>query len=190
MKWVWNIPNILSIIRLLLVPVIAYTYLISEKEPGYLIWAAICLAVSGITDVVDGIIARKFNQITEIGKVLDPTADKLTQLTVLVCLTIRHLELLPIMVICLCKEVCQIVGGILMLGQGEKMRQSKWFGKMATVVFYVSASAIVAFPSMPMWLKTAAVILMGATMLFAFINYARIFIQICRKKNAEEIEAQ
>lgn len=185
MKWVWNVPNVLSIIRLLLVPVIAIMLLECDKDPALFVWAAVCIAVSGITDVLDGIIARKCNQITEIGKVLDPAADKLTQLTVLVCLTICKLELLPVMVICLCKEGCQIVGGILLLGQGEKMRQSKWFGKLSTVVFYTAASAIVAFPKMPTWLFICLITIMGATMLFAFIRYFIIFVQVCRSKNAE-----
>lgn len=188
LKWVWNIPNVLSIIRLLLVPVIAITYLKSNENPDLFVWAAVCIAVSGITDVADGIIARKFNQITEIGKVLDPAADKLTQLTVLICLTIRHLDLLPVMIICLFKEVCQIMGGLLILGQGAKMEQSKWFGKLSTVVFYTAASALVAFSNMPSWLTYSLGAIMAITMLFAFINYFRLFILFCKKKNSETSE--
>ena len=185
MKWVWNIPNVLSIIRLALVPVIAITYLMSDTYPELLFWAAAALITSGVTDVLDGIIARKCNQITEIGKILDPAADKLTQLTVLVCLTIRHLNLLPIMALCLVKEVCQTIGGFLLIEHGEKMRQSKWFGKLSTVIFYVATGAIVAFPNMPRWLYICAVCVMGAAMLFAFVRYFAIFMQLSKAKNAE-----
>ena len=72
-SWKWNVPNVLSLFRLILVPVIAVTYL-----RGQTVWAVVALIVSGITDVVDGFVARHFDQITDLGKILDPLADKLT----------------------------------------------------------------------------------------------------------------
>ena len=102
-----NIPNGLSILRILLVPVFVVLYL-KGIEPGreaFQYWSFVVLAVSGLTDCFDGMIARKYNQITDLGKILDPVADKMTQLAVLICLVVHYPNLLPLLVICVCKEV-------------------------------------------------------------------------------------
>ena len=113
--WKWTVPNALSLFRLLLVPVIAITYWASEYDETYLYVAVGALVLSGLSDAMDGWIARRFNQITEIGKLLDPIADKLTQVTVVVCLTLRYPRLLPLLAICVVKEACQAIGGFLLL---------------------------------------------------------------------------
>ena len=82
LRWEWTVPNILSLFRIALIPVLVLTYLSCDD-----IWLpASVLVLSGLTDLLDGWIARHFNQISEIGKLLDPIADKLTQFTVVVCL--------------------------------------------------------------------------------------------------------
>ena len=127
-QWKWNVPNALSLLRLALVPTFSVLYLLQLDY-----WAFGALALSGITDFLDGFIARRFNQITDCGKLLDPLADKLTQVMVVVCLTTRFRELLPLTVICFIKELCQAVGGMILLHSGCQVRGSKWFGKVATV---------------------------------------------------------
>lgn len=188
MKMVWNVPNILSVIRLALVPLIAASFLLSNRNPDLIYVFLVALIVSGLSDVVDGYIARKFNQITDIGKILDPLADKLTQLTVLVCLTIHYLEILPLTVICLCKEGMQLIGGLLLLNKGQKIRSSKWFGKMSTVTFYAAVVLLVAFPKMPSVLRWGLIILVGGMMVFAFVNYTRIFKKTAEEMGSEETE--
>lgn len=183
-SWIWNVPNILSLFRLLLVPFIAVTYLYGETT-----WAVIALIVSGVTDVVDGFVARHFNQITDLGKILDPLADKLTQMTVALCLTWHNIELLPLLVICVCKELCQMVGGLLLLGKGETIRGSKWYGKMATVLFYSVAVILVQpFFEVPKPWPMILVALVLVAMLVAFFNYLAIFIKTSRaaKKTAAD----
>lgn len=82
-EWKWNIPNLLSLLRILLVPVFVILYLLSSDERMDLMyWSFGVLILSGVTDSLDGIIARKCNQITDLGKLLDPVADKLTQVAV------------------------------------------------------------------------------------------------------------
>lgn len=175
-NWIWNVPNVLSLFRLLLVPFIAVTYLYGETT-----WAVVALVLSGVTDVVDGFVARHFNQITDLGKILDPLADKLTQMTVALCLTIHNLELLPLLVICVCKELCQMVGGLLLLGKGEAIRGSKWYGKLATVLFY-SVAVLLVQPVVEIS-HTWQLVLVGAVlvaMLAAFFNYLAIFVKTSR----------
>ena len=86
-----NVPNTLTVFRILLVPVFAVTYFRAPESLFYL--PAVILAVSGLTDVADGYIARHFNQVTPLGRFLDPVADKLTMATVTICLAIRNVPL-------------------------------------------------------------------------------------------------
>lgn len=175
-SWKWNVPNILSLFRLVLVPFIAITYLRGET-----LIAVIALVVSGATDVIDGFVARHFNQITDLGKILDPLADKLTQITVALCLAIGNLELLPLLIICVVKELCQLVGGLLLLGKGDDIRGSKWFGKLATVLFYSVAVLLVQpFFDIPNSWQMVLVGLVLAAMLMAFFSYLSIFVKTSR----------
>ena len=180
--WKWTVPNALSLFRLLLVPVIAITYWASEYDETYLYVAVGALVLSGLSDAMDGWIARRFNQITEIGKLLDPIADKLTQVTVVTCLTLRYPRLLPLLAICVVKEACQAIGGFLLLGRGEKVRGAKWYGKVSTVIFYVAMSAVVLFNDdlTDTWMYVLSGVV-SAAMIFAFVCYFREYIRISRQ---------
>lgn len=182
LKFEWNIPNVLSLVRLALIPVFAWVYLSSENN---LYWAMLVLLISGVTDALDGIIARRFNQITEVGKLLDPVADKLTQLAVLVCLAVRHNGLIPLMIICLAKEALQLIGGVLLLSRYEIIRGSKWFGKVSTFTFYAAMLAIVLWKEMPPEIFWVLVALVTATMLFSFFNYMRLYF-LLRQEGREQ----
>lgn len=128
-----SIPNILSIIRIVLVPIFALTFLLLPDQSHL---AAVVLLISGFTDLLDGYIARRFNQVTQLGKLLDPLADKLTQLVACVCLAIRHKEFIIILCLLIVKEIIMLIAGYKLIRQGQKLPSSKWFGKVATVVFY------------------------------------------------------
>ena len=178
--WKWNIPNALSLVRILLIPVFLVLYL------NHLDWWAFgVLVFSGVTDMLDGFIARHFNQITECGKLLDPISDKMTQVAVLIALATRYHELLPLMILCMVKEICQAIGGVIMLKRRNTVQGSLWFGKLSTVVFYVCMLVLVVStlfdvtlsPNM-CWLVSA---LAGACMLVAFVGYLRVFILASRK---------
>lgn len=176
LEWKWTIPNVLSLMRILLLPVFAALYLNSARNPALLWWAGGALVLSGLTDLFDGMIARKFNQITDVGKLLDPLADKLTQLTVVVCLATRYKELMWLMGICFAKEIVQVIGGLLLLHRGDAVRGSQWFGKVTTFVFYGSMAAIVLIPEMPDWVMMGLVVLVSAFMIFTFGGYLRTFL--------------
>lgn len=177
-KFVWNIPNALSIVRLLLLPVFVVLILVVERNADVPVWSFAVLVLSGVTDSLDGIIARRFNQITDIGKLLDPVADKITQVTVVICLAVRYTVLIPLVVICLIKELIQAAGGYILLRRGEKIQGARWFGKVSTFVFYGAMALIVLLPDMPDWVRIGLVVLVAALMLFSFIKYMMMFLHI------------
>ncbi len=188
--WKWNIPNALSVLRILLVPCFAALYLLHYDG-----WAFATLALSGVTDALDGFIARRFNQITDCGKLLDPLSDKLTQVAVVICLATRYREILPLAVLCLLKEAMQAIGGIILLRRRSEVRGSKWFGKMYTVVFYVTMILLVLWydemVALAAWLPTALIALVIVTTLWAFFGYMRLFLQISRaEKRQSSAEAE
>ena len=128
-----NIPNILTIIRFILIPFI-FTSVVNND---YLA-ALIIFTISAITDILDGYIARKYNYITDLGKLIDPLADKLTQVSLLLSLSI--LKILPwwIFAIVFIKECVMVISASLLYKRKDVVVYSKWYGKLATVLFYLA----------------------------------------------------
>lgn len=125
-----HVPNLLTILRFILAPFIV-VLIIQDK---YLA-AFIVFTISSISDILDGIIARKFNFITDFGKLMDPLADKITQLSILITLTFKHIIPIWMIVIVLLKELTMIIGGSF-LYKKDVVVFSKWYGKLSTVLFY------------------------------------------------------
>ena len=126
------IPNILTILRFFLIPFAVYC-LINEQ---YLL-AIVFICLSGLTDVLDGMIARKFNFITNFGKLIDPLADKVTQVSLLCTLVIKQIIPLWILIVVLAKEATMVAGASFLYGK-DLVVSSKWYGKLATVLFYLA----------------------------------------------------
>lgn len=131
-SWCKHIPNALTILRFILIPFII-VYIVQDKY----IEAFIFLTISGLTDVLDGIIARKFNFITNFGKLIDPLADKTTQISILVTLALKDIIPMWILVIVFIKEFAMVAGASFLYGK-ELVVSSKWYGKLATVLFYLA----------------------------------------------------
>ena len=131
-----NIPNILTIIRFILVPFI-YTSVINK----HFLTALIIFTISALTDILDGYIARKFNYITDIGKLMDPLADKLTQISLLLALS--FLKILPwwIFAIVFIKELVLVISASVLYSKKDVVVYSKWYGKLATTLFYLAIVA-------------------------------------------------
>ena len=146
-KGCWTIPNLLSFIRILLIPVFAYLYYNDMK-----IEAVAVLAASGLSDMFDGKIARRFNQISALGKILDPVADKLTQISIAVMLFLDFKSADNKMInafgwvflVFLIKEAVMIIGGLVMLLMNIRPGAAEIYGKVATTVFYVGMTLIIA----------------------------------------------
>ena len=127
-----NVPNALTILRFLLIPVILYFIF-----TGNYILAFIFFTISGITDIADGFIARKFNLISNFGKLMDPLADKLTQIATLASLVFTNIIPLWILIVVLLKEFIMIVGASFLYGK-DVVVYSRWYGKLATVLLYIA----------------------------------------------------
>lgn len=127
-----NIPNALTIVRFVLIPFIVYYILTGQYIAGFVI-----LTISGLTDILDGCIARKFNFITNFGKLIDPLADKATQIAVLASLTFKGIVPLWILMIVFIKEIVMVAGASFLYGK-KLVVSSRWYGKLATVLFYVA----------------------------------------------------
>lgn len=132
-KRIVTIPNLLSLFRLCLIPLCVWLYCVKD-EP---LWTTAVLFLSGLTDVVDGFIARRFNMVSDLGKVLDPIADKLTQAVMLICLVTHYPRMLIPFLAMAVKEAFSAVTGILAIKKTGKVFGAKWHGKVATVLLYI-----------------------------------------------------
>lgn len=179
-KEIFSIPNILSYFRIALIPVFVVLYVHSYDGVGYHFAAVGVLILSGITDFLDGKIARSCNMITEWGKIIDPVADKLTQAAIMVCLAIHYKLLIPVIAFLIVKEITMAVLGLVFLKKGRKLKGAHWYGKVATTVFYLVMLAllIVPYSKMPSPLSTVLILISGAFMVFSFIMYIRVYINM------------
>ncbi len=176
------IPNILSAIRLMLVGVFIYTYYNVSRYTALTIF--IC---AGITDVVDGILARKFNWITNLGKILDPIADKSMQCTVLLCMSIGDDPLISwwLAAFFIAKEASMAIGALFIFKKKDTVVSSRWFGKLAVCIFYASVFIIILLtPPDPIVLILSVVTIMSA--IIAFVSYG---LNYFKKPKNEELKA-
>ena len=175
-----NIPNILTMLRFVLIPFILYFLSIDNY-----ILTFVFLTLSGITDVLDGFIARKFNFITDFGKLIDPLADKATQLLTLAALVLKNIIPLWILGILVLKEFIMIAGASFLYGK-ELVVSSKWYGKLATVLIYVAivCSLVIKQFSLPFKFDTYIYYLAIISTIFSLIMYIKaFFMQGYLKKN-------
>lgn len=171
-----KIPNILCYIRIILVPVFCYLYLNSSTPEDYAV-AALVVVISGLTDFLDGQIARRYNMITDLGKILDPLADKLMQLAMLVCVTVRVHYMAVLVGALVFKEiVTAAVGAIVIKTCNKRLNGAKWYGKVCTFALYIIMILIILFPKMPSSVQNVMFALCLISLIVSFIMYMRIYI--------------
>lgn len=166
------VPNTLTIIRFLLIPFILYSVI-----TGNYLLALVLFTISGITDIADGFIARKFNLISNFGKLMDPLADKLTQISMLTILVITNMIPIWILVIVALKEITMVCGASFLYGK-DVVVYSRWYGKLATVLFYLAivSSLLIKQFKITNWLSDVDLYLYYLaliTTLFALIMYIK-----------------
>ena len=175
-----NIPNALTVVRFILIPLIVYYILTGQYIAGFIV-----LTISGLTDVLDGCIARKFNFITNFGKLIDPLADKATQIAVLASLTFKGIVPLWILLIVFIKEIVMVAGASFLYGK-KLVVSSRWYGKLATVLFYVAIVCSLfieywntsIYPAAPLFgFDDYIYYLAIATTIFSLVMYFRQFYQ-------------
>ena len=169
-KEIFTIPNLLSLFRLILLPVYAYIYLNATEGYQYFI-AGTIMAVSCLTDMVDGKIARRYNMISTLGKILDPVADKITQFTLTLCLSMKYPVLRPVLILFVVKELFQLVVGAIHLRRGKMLPGALMAGKICTTVLFVSLIILVLFPQMPSHWITAIAVIDTVFLVFSFVRY-------------------
>jgi len=167
-----NIPNIITIFRFFLVPLFVYVFF-SGYDKNYMVSAGIFL-LAGFTDVLDGYIARKYNMVTRWGKLMDPLADKLMQLAVIISLWFKGLVPLWAILVIFTKEVLMIIGGIV-LYKDKIVVSASWYGKAATCLFYLSILLIIVNKNMTDFQRALLSGIAVGSALFAFIRYSLNF---------------
>lgn len=188
-KYIFTVPNILSYIRILLIPPFMYLFL-----KGKFVESAVVIALSGLSDCVDGFLARRLNQITQLGKMLDPFADKLTLIAVAVCLSIIEPMIFPVITILALKDILMMIGASVLLKKRIMPVASAWYGKLGTICFYFSVAAIVVFDMILKFENFAVIsfIMLSVTaviMIYSLIRYYLIFRALlgnAKEENAEK----
>ena len=173
-KDIFTIPNLLSLFRLLLIPIYISIYLNARTNADYHLASAI-LAVSCLTDLIDGQIARRFNMISTVGKFLDPLADKLTQFTLVVCLSIKYPILLVLVVVLLVKELFQLVAGILRFRKGKMLKGAQITGKICTTVLFISLILLVMLPDISYRAVELITLVNFIFLMVAFVDYIIVY---------------
>jgi len=172
-----NIPNALTVLRVLLIPVFACLY-----SSGMYLWALFVFLLAGLTDYLDGFLARRWNQITSFGKLIDPLADKLMLLTVLYFLASSgHLPWWVFYAL-LGKEALMVFGALFMLRE-KVVVAADWAGKVATVVFLPAVFCVFPWHSL-LWLHTTGLMMLYialALSVYAFFHYAKQLLMLKKK---------
>lgn len=173
-KELLTIPNLLSLFRLVLIPVYVVIYLNAETTEDYYLAAGI-LAVSCLTDLIDGKIARHFNMISNVGKILDPLADKVTQFTMIVCLAVHYPVLWILIGLFVVKESFQLIAGFLILRKGKILSGALLSGKISTTVLFVTLILLVLMPELSNTAVTIITLVDCLFLMISFVCYARIY---------------
>ena len=169
-KEILTIPNILSLFRLLLIPVYVTIYLNASSPADYLLAGSI-LAISCLTDLLDGKIARRYNMVSTLGKILDPLADKATQFSLILCLATAHNVLWYLVGLFLVKETFQLIAGSINLRKGKMLKGALLTGKICTTVLFVSLIIMVLFPQLNYRFISIVTAVDALFMLIALLDY-------------------
>ena len=183
-----TIPNIITYVRFVLIIPFVYFFLAEQY-----IYAAICIGLSGLSDCFDGMAARKLNQVTPLGKILDPIADKVTLFAVVICMVIYVPMVLPILVTLLVKDLLMLIGGADLIKKRLTPPSANWYGKVGTIIFYFSVCLIVflkaffAYENMVLDLILLSVT--AASMLYALYRYGKIYFAMIKAVSYTHLRA-
>ena len=189
----FTIPNLMGYFRILLVPIFLWLFVKSEHTAGYNVYywlMLVTIGVSGLTDFFDGRVARKFNQVTDWGKMLDPIADKITIGAIIVALAIKYPIVLAMVALYIVKEGYMSIVGMILLKKGQKIEGAMWYGKVCTFATYVIIIVLLVVKEMPqIWVDILVYVNM-AIMLFTFIMYIPYHIKKLKEAKASSDQDQ
>ncbi len=177
-----TVPNLLSYLRLLLIPPIVWLYCVEESYTA----AAWIMAISAATDVVDGWIARHYNLVTDWGKIIDPIADKLTQIAICVCLAWRFMAVRFMLVLLIAKEIYMGIIGLVFIHKTDSVEGAVWYGKMTSVLFFLVALLLILFPGMPEALVISLVSIESASIVLSMLLYTTRYLRLYHQHKANK----
>ena len=181
-KVLFNIPNCLCFFRILLIPLFLYVYFVADFKNRYIV-AAFVLVISGISDFLDGFIARKFNMVTDFGKFIDPVADKLTQFVLAITLLFSYPLVWILLIIIILKDLMLAIVGLYLYDYGLKITGASWWGKIATAYFYIIVIVLIGL-HIPNTVISFVLIITGSVlMLLSFILYAKELRYMVKEKD-------
>lgn len=169
----FSIPNLLSYFRLLLIPLFIQLYMNENFTE-----ALITLAASGLSDVIDGRVARKYNMVTDLGKVLDPVADKLTQCAMMFCVAMRYPAMWWLLGLHVVKELIMIVMGWYVLKKTDTVNCAIWCGKLCTGVIYAVMMVHVIVPTIPQAVSAASAAVCAGLIILSLVVYTARYIKL------------
>ncbi|MBQ7896252.1 MAG: CDP-alcohol phosphatidyltransferase family protein [Oscillospiraceae bacterium] len=161
-----NIPNIISGTRILLVPMFVFCYM-----QGRLAASLAVLILCALSDVLDGMIARRFNMVTDLGKILDPVADKLIQAAMMLCLSFSFPQIRILLFLHIFRELTLSAMGLYVIRKTGKVCSAKWYGKFCTAFLYAAMLLMLLKPDLPLAFVNALVLCSSVLMVFCLVMY-------------------
>lgn len=178
-KRIFTVPNLLTCLRLLMIPLFMWLYLAKQK---YAETAAVLL-LSGLTDIVDGFIARRFGLVSDLGKALDPVADKLTEFCMLLCLLSRFSVLRLLAVLMVVKELVCGAATLAAIKKTGEVLSAEWHGKLCTCLLYLTMVLHVLWVDIPAEATQALTAVTFAFLLLSMALYLRRSIRLLLGKS-------
>ncbi len=179
---IWTIPNIISMLRIALIPFIIWLYCGAKNYTA----AMILIIISGLSDIVDGKIARKFNMVSNFGKFLDPVADKMTQGTLIICLITRYKWMIALIIFFILKEAIMFLAGYIVFKSTDSVNSAKWHGKLSTVVLYAVMFVLLLFTDIPELYANILILVCAAVMamsLWMYLDFYYKLVKSSKQKN-------
>ena len=179
-----NIPNMISMVRILLTPVFAVLYVRGA------LWQAMgVLLLCAVSDVLDGAIARRFNMVTDLGKALDPAADKLIQIAMMLCAATRTKAAWLLIGLHIVRELSLAALGARVLQCTGKVYSARWYGKLCTGALYIVMMLHVIIPDLPAPISLGSLLACAVLMMFSLVMYMIMYMKILNKsENADKLE--
>ena len=180
-----NVPNMLTVLRMVLIVPLMYFLLRQDY-----IMVGILLLLSALSDMLDGLIARRLHQVTALGRILDPMADKLTLIAVVIGLNVLYPDMVPFTLILFCKEMLMLTGGAFLLRMRLHPPAAQWYGKLSTVIFYAAVTVLILLKAV--WGYTnrmLTMLLLAVTttfMLFSLVRYSILFVGMLRRRKQQQ----
>jgi len=176
-KDLFTIPNIMTYFRILCVPVFCVVYCNAQTLSGH-IWSIVIILLAAATDVFDGMVARKTGQITDLGKILDPIADKGMQFAMIFCVIIKYRLVIILLIIYGAKELISLAFSSYLLAHGKHIEGARWHGKLCTVVLYIVMLAFIVLPEVKDPWYMIMICIAAFFMLLAFVLYMAAYIKL------------